>query len=131
MGRTVEELSASLSAKEFAEWIAFSQLEPFGCDAEDDRFRQLLNLEFAVNAKAGSATPNWLDRDPEETERLRQKATIESKMETFFGDMAAAPEVDLSTKDFVVDEITGTIVMVDRSSGIEFVEQVGTATEPK
>lgn len=104
--------------------MAFAQLEPFGCDAEDDRWRQLYNIEFCVNAKAGASPPNWLDRDPEETIRQREEETLESKIETFFSGMIAQA-IDPEDMEFVIDLITNEIVMVPRQpEPIEFVEGV-------
>lgn len=106
--------------------MAFAQLEPFGCDAEDDRWRQLYNIEFCVNAKAGASPPNWLDRDPEETLRQREEETLERKIETFFTGMVATQEaIDPASMDFAIDPVTNEIIMVSRQpEPIEFTEAI-------
>lgn len=77
-----------MSLQELYEWEAYYQLEPFGSPSEDDRWRQMYTLYFGVNAKANAEQPDWLDRDPEETLRLRSAITMEDKMEAFFASIA-------------------------------------------
>lgn len=64
MGRTVEELSATLSPAEWVTWMAYYQLEPFGSPADDDRFRVLTTHVIAPHMRSGSELPFFFDRDP-------------------------------------------------------------------
>ncbi|ATP18567.1 hypothetical protein BV87_09305 [Sphingobium yanoikuyae] len=87
MGRTVEELSASLSDDELTEWMAFYDVEPFGCAVEDDRARHIVSILF--NAYDGKNEPDWFDRDPDWTAELRRRAAptadeLEDKIDAFF-----------------------------------------------
>ena len=54
MGRTVQELQAVMTAKEFAEWKAFDKLEPFGDERADIRAAVLGAL--VIKAAGGSST---------------------------------------------------------------------------
>jgi hypothetical protein len=58
----------------------------------------MYSLYYAVNTKPGSEMPIWLDRDPEETKRLRDieaaKVTLEDKLESFFSMLAIPAEAD-------------------------------------
>jgi len=90
MGRTVEELSASMSADEFAEWQAYYEVEPFGSPVEDDRFRNLLALQYS--GLGGKDEIHWLDRDPEWSAHLRDLARppIDDAIEAYFEARIAA-----------------------------------------
>lgn len=107
-------MSATLSPREYAEWIAYYQLEPWGCEAEDIRWRQHYSLTYAFNTKAGSKEPDWLDRDPEETARKRAAVSKEQQIESFFAGMATHAPED-TPKDFAIDPVTGEIILVDRA----------------
>lgn len=73
--------------EELAEWEAYHFFEPFGSPAEDDRWRQMYSLYYSANAKPGTEMPDWLDRDPDETARIRaanaKVATLEDKLMAF------------------------------------------------
>lgn len=75
MGRTVEELTATLSHEELQEWIAFHDFEPFGAPVEDQRARISNEIAFKAGNFEGDSIPDYIlfDRDPEETERIREK----------------------------------------------------------
>ena len=77
-----------MTLQELYEWEAYYQLEPFGSSADDDRWRQMYALYFGANTKPNTEQPDWLDRDPEETLRLRSAITMEDKMEAFFASIA-------------------------------------------
>lgn len=94
--------------------MAFYEIEPWGCAAEDGRWRQHFSLTFALNAKSGSKEPDWLDRDPEETARKRAAISKEQQIESFFSGMATRSEED-TPKDFAIDPETGEIILVDRA----------------
>jgi hypothetical protein len=46
LGKTVDELDRHLGAHEFAEWMAYYQVEPFGEDRADLRMAQIAALIF-------------------------------------------------------------------------------------
>lgn len=46
----------TLTAKEFAEWIAYFQLEPWGCEVEDLRMARICQT-IAANSLGGHAKP--------------------------------------------------------------------------
>jgi hypothetical protein len=90
----VEELSASLSNEEFEDWMMYYSVEPFGSPAEDDRFRNLLAISYS--AAGGKDHVDWLDRDPEWTATLRERAEppLEDKLEAYFEMRMKAQEED-------------------------------------
>lgn len=58
MGMPVVEAQARISSAEFAEWVAFAQLEPFGSSREDTRAGVVAALIANVNRDAEKrATP--------------------------------------------------------------------------
>jgi hypothetical protein len=79
-----------MDADELAEWEAYHFFEPFGAPAEDDRAGIVSSLLWYANYKGDS--PNFFDRDPEETARLKVKAeaaiSLEDKIDMFFGSIA-------------------------------------------
>lgn len=64
LGKTLAELE-HISNDELNGWMAFYQLEPWGCLVEDHRAELGLQLLFAVNAKANAKIPTFIERDPE------------------------------------------------------------------
>jgi len=78
-----------MTVDELEEYEAFYQLEPFGTPAEDDRWRLLYMLTHKAHFDQKNVDHSvWLDRDPEETARLRAQAeaalTVEDRIEMFF-----------------------------------------------
>lgn len=55
-GRTVQELSDTMTVNEFLRWAAFSSLEPFGDDRNDWHFARLLEQQFNMNRGKGKAS---------------------------------------------------------------------------
>lgn len=53
LGRTVAELETSMSARELAEWQAYSLIEPFGQARSDEGARLLTWLLYEVNKGKG------------------------------------------------------------------------------
>ena len=102
MGRTVEELSATMSMDEFHEWAAFHDVEPFGTPVEDDRFRNVLALQY--KALNGRAEIHWLDRDPEWSAHLRDLARppLDDAIEAYFEARIAAQRL-CQNADVTVD----------------------------
>ena len=88
MGRTLEELDATMSPQEFWEWAAYFEVEPWGAPTEDHRWQTLCDITF----RAGGGTVKdikWFDRDPEETARIEAKKaayaqTLDAKLEDYF-----------------------------------------------
>ena len=64
LGKTLSEIE-HVDADEMVGWMAFWQLEPWGCPAEDHRAELGLNLLYAINSKANAKIPLFIDRDPE------------------------------------------------------------------
>jgi hypothetical protein len=62
LGKTVAQLDRELSRDEFVEWCAFYEYEPFGCEPEDNRWRQFYNLFWLPNFKGDA--PAFLQRYP-------------------------------------------------------------------
>lgn len=73
-----------MDLNELHEWEAYYTLEPWGTLVTDDYWRQMFALYYSVNTKRGTEQPDWLDRDPEETARIRASMPIENKFEAFF-----------------------------------------------
>jgi len=63
--RTVAELQTSISSREFTEWIAFYNLDPFGAERED--LRAALVAATIANTTRGDA------QDPYTTEQFMPK----------------------------------------------------------
>lgn len=85
-----------MTPQELAEWQAFYELEPWGTPVEDDRWRKLYELLWYPNFKGDLIEGFYLDRDPEETARLRAKAeadvSLEDKLDAFFAPIAVSKE---------------------------------------
>ena len=65
LGKTLGEI-ATMPLSELTTWYAFYQLEPWGCDVEDQRSAYMLSLFYQANAKPGSQVPVFYKRWPEE-----------------------------------------------------------------
>lgn len=93
---TVGQLLDSMSVEEFHSWMAFYQLEPFGCLVEDQRSELQLQLLFAVNSKPGTDIPRFLDRDPRGTEEKEAEriAREEKELMVFFDRIEARQAMD-------------------------------------
>lgn len=44
-----------ISGKQFREWLAFSELEPFGPRREDERFASIVQALYNIHRKRGSS----------------------------------------------------------------------------
>lgn len=55
-GRTVQELSDTMTVNEFLRWAAFSSLEPFGDERNDWHFARLMEQQFNMNRGKGKAS---------------------------------------------------------------------------
>lgn len=64
LGKTLAELE-NISNDELNAWMAFYQLEPWGCPPEDQRAELGLNLLYAINAPKNATIPRFIDRDPD------------------------------------------------------------------
>lgn len=65
LGRTVAELERSLSHSEFVEWCAFYSYEPWGCEVDDQRWRQHYQIQWRAGGFQKDA-PSFLQRYPVE-----------------------------------------------------------------
>ena len=81
---------AAVSSREFAEWIAYARLEPFGPEADDYRLAQLLALIANVNRDPKRRRTPWTPDDfmprrglPAEPDALRSR--IDAAMAAFGG----------------------------------------------
>lgn len=66
-----------MSPEEYDEWKTYYSFEPWGSPIEDDRFRRLYQLHWYGAGKSFEGDlPSYflLDRDPEETDRLKAEA---------------------------------------------------------
>ena len=68
LGKTLAELE-HIDADELAGWLAFWELEPWGCPAADHRAELGLNLLYAINSTPGSTIPRFIDRDPQKNSK--------------------------------------------------------------
>jgi len=50
-----------MDAQEFAEWLAFDQIEPFGANREDQRTGLIASTIVNVNKKPGKTPSKWSD----------------------------------------------------------------------
>lgn len=60
MGRTVRELQASIGADELHEWMAYSELEPFGAVAADFRNATAIAQHAALATGKQQQVSTWL-----------------------------------------------------------------------
>jgi hypothetical protein len=88
---TVDQLLDTMSVEEFHGWMAYYQLEPFGCLVEDQRHEAHLQLHYAINSKPGAEIPRFLDRDPKRTEEKEAErlAREEKELMVFFANVEA------------------------------------------
>ncbi|MBT8199580.1 MAG: DUF4035 domain-containing protein [Acidimicrobiia bacterium] len=54
MGKTVEQLQAEITSREFAEWIAYDRLEPIGDDRSDHMIAQLTAILANIHRRPGT-----------------------------------------------------------------------------
>lgn len=52
-----------MSSREFTEWLAYSRLEPFGPEADDQRIAQLMALIANVNRDPKRRKTPWTPED--------------------------------------------------------------------
>ncbi len=64
LGKTLAELE-HISNDELNAWMAFYDLEPWGCPADDHRAELSLHLLYAINSKPNATIPRFIDRDPQ------------------------------------------------------------------
>lgn len=85
-----------MSPKEFFGWMAFYELEPFGCFVEDQRHEAHLQLHYAINSKPGADIPRFLDRDPLTTQEKEaaRVAREEKELLAFFDKIEARQKVE-------------------------------------
>ena len=84
LGRTVEELQASMTGEEFVGWCAFYQLEPWGYEAATWRMAVLATTtaNFSGNAKEPLEAADFIPgagrksrrKSPEELQRAFERA---------------------------------------------------------
>lgn len=54
-----------VNGKEFAEWIAYYSLEPFGQEAENWRTAQILAMLWNINSKKKKSPEDFMPKGPE------------------------------------------------------------------
>lgn len=66
------------------EWAAYYEVEPWGSPADDDRWRNLLALQYS--AHGGKEEVRWFDRDPDWTQYIidLQKPPMDDSIEAYF-----------------------------------------------
>ncbi|MCS7294432.1 MAG: DUF4035 domain-containing protein [Dehalococcoidia bacterium] len=100
---SVAEAQRKVSAREFAEWMAYDRLDPIGRERDDWRAAALLTMLANLNRKKGRKPytlkdfwPQWHREEPDEDE-LRRKidATMKALQGLFAdGDAGANPTAD-------------------------------------
>lgn len=85
-----------MSPEEFFGWMAYYQIEPFGCLADDQRHEAHLQLHYAINSKPGADIPRFFDRDPKRTEEIEAEriAREEKELMMFFARVEARQRVE-------------------------------------
>lgn len=66
---TVEELQARMTSREFAEWLAYYRIYPFGNEREDQRAGAIASAIVNVHRKKGSKPLGWQKFFPPYSER--------------------------------------------------------------
>lgn len=83
----MRELKSRLTAAEFVEWMAFSLVEPFGNQREDDRARgtmaMVLSAAGAKNVDPAKFLPTW--EPPQEPSAADDLAAFVAKMDGLAG----------------------------------------------
>ena len=81
LGCTVAELQQRMSSAEFAEWVAFAQVEPFGFEA--DFLGHAQTAAIVANTNRSKDTPAYKIEqfmpkraEPQTTDQMRQFAAI-------------------------------------------------------
>lgn len=86
LGSTVGELQERMSSREFAEWMAFAQVEPFGPERED--FRAALVAQTVANfsgrAKKALTIEDFMPKFDEVPEQDKSQS-IKAKLAAFLG----------------------------------------------
>lgn len=84
LGKTLAEIE-TITDEELSGWMAFYDLEPWGCPVEDQRTEMGLSLLYAINTKRTTKIPRFIDRDPEGRmfQPLSQEE-LEDNIVTFF-----------------------------------------------
>lgn len=84
LGKTLGEI-ATMPMSELTTWYAFYQLEPWGCDVEDQRSSYALSLFYQANAKPGTPVPTFYDRwKIKEEAKPEPEANLHTKIKGFF-----------------------------------------------
>lgn len=93
LGKTLAELE-HIDRDELTGWMAFYQLEPWGCLVEDHRTELGLNLLYGINSKQGTKIPRFIDRDPQGSKSAEPtpEELEQNIMDFFAGRTIQAPE---------------------------------------
>lgn len=84
LGKTLAELE-HISNDELNGWMAFYQLEPWGCPVEDQRTEFQLQLLYAINSKKNAKIPRFIDRDPDNhIKSVPTEEELENDIRDFF-----------------------------------------------
>lgn len=102
----MEEAQERLSAKEFSEWLAYFQLEPWG-EYRDDLRMGVLTVRVANALRSKDSQPTTLkdyifrfDEDPEEKTEAEKQSQVEALYHKFVAAIqAAAGEKDPASGD--------------------------------
>ncbi|MBB5715847.1 phage tail assembly protein T [Sphingomonas aerophila] len=94
LGKTLSELE-TMPRDEFVRWIAYYQLEPWGCEAEDHRTELGLQVLCSINGVASSKIPRFIDRDPEDNYKPDPTPEeLDEKVRDFFIGRTAKAEAE-------------------------------------
>lgn len=83
LGKTLAEIEA-IDKDELFGWMAFYQLEPWGCPVEDQRAATGLDLLYAINSKPGTKHPEWFDRGERRADVEPSPEQTEENIRDFF-----------------------------------------------
>lgn len=90
------EWQSAMSSREFAEWLAFFRLQPYGEMREDFRFARLMALLANVNRDPDTSRefthedfmPKFEDPEPDEPDDDQRQA-VAMKIDAYFSALAA------------------------------------------
>lgn len=85
---------------EFVAWMAYYDIEPWGCDVEDQRTQVIASLIFQANSKPGTKTPRFFERDIQPkpksvTKRVSSKVLDDKFRNLFAGRIVKAESAEL------------------------------------
>ena len=85
LGMTVSELDERMTAREFYQWMEYSNIEPLMSDRIEIMVAQLTSLMYNVNAKKSKDTMEFLISLSEDDKKSHKQQKTERDLKHFLG----------------------------------------------